>query len=256
MIGAIAGDIIGSVYEHFGTKKMDFPLFKSDSRFTDDTVLTIAIADSILNRKSYSNSLKYWARKYPLAGYGLSFSLWFTSNKSKPYNSWGNGSAMRVSPVGFVFETLEKVLDEAKKTAEVTHNHPEGIKGAQATAAAIFLARTGKSKDEIKDYIQNQFHYDLNRTLDKIRPNYRFDISCMGTVPEAIIAFLESNDFEDAIRKAVSLGGDSDTLACITGGITQAYYKGIPDNLIKKVRDRLEPNMLSVLDNFQERYQP
>jgi ADP-ribosylglycohydrolase len=254
MIGAIAGDIIGSTYEIINTKETDFKLFRTGSRFTDDMVLTIAVADSILNQKKYSESLKQWARRYPLAGYGLRFSLWFLSPLEKPYNSWGNGSAMRVSPIGFAYETLEKVLEEAKKSAEVTHNHPEGVKGAQATAGAIFLARQGKNKDEIKEYIQSQFSYNLERTLDEIRPGYRFDVSCQGSVPEAIIAFLESASYEDAVRKAISLGGDSDTIACITGGIAQAYYKEIPFDIIKNARKKLSRKILDVLDKFEGKY--
>ncbi|MFC2092018.1 ADP-ribosylglycohydrolase family protein [Elusimicrobiota bacterium] len=254
MLGAIAGDIIGSVYEHFPIKKTDFPLFKKRCRFTDDTVLTIAVADAILNSKDYSGSLKTWARKYPLAGYGPNFSLWFILNRSKPYNSWGNGSAMRVSPVGFAFDTLDKVLLQARKSAEVTHNHPEGIKGAQAAAAAIFLAKTGRNKSQIKEYIENNFSYTLDKTLDEIRPGYRFDISCQGTVPQALIAFFESVDFEDAVRKAVSLGGDSDTLACITGGIAQAFYREVPVKIIRHVRKILRPEMLAILDGFCEKY--
>ncbi|MEA3307295.1 MAG: ADP-ribosylglycohydrolase family protein [Elusimicrobiota bacterium] len=254
MIGAIAGDIIGSVYEFFNTKKKDFQLFGFRSSFTDDSVLTIAVADAILNSKDYGSLIKEWARRHPLAGYGGSFSLWILSRKSEPYNSWGNGSAMRVSPIGFAFDSLEEVLSEAKKSAEVTHNHPEGIKGAQATASAIFLSRTGKSKNEIKEYIEAKFKYNLDRTLDEIRPGYKFDVSCQGSVPEAIISFLESSDYEDAIRNAVSLGGDSDTIACITGGIAQAFYKGVPNLIIEKSRKKLTKRMIKILDEFNKRY--
>ncbi|MCK4936042.1 MAG: ADP-ribosylglycohydrolase family protein [Elusimicrobiales bacterium] len=254
MIGAIAGDIIGSVYEVFNTKKKDFKLFSFRSGFTDDTVLTIAVADAILNSKDYSSSIKKWAWRHPLAGYGGKFSLWFLLNKTGPYNSWGNGSAMRVSPVGFAFDNLEKVLEEAKKSAEVTHNHPEGIKGAQAVASAIFLSRTGKSKAEIKKYIEEEFKYNLDRTLLEIRPGYKFDVSCQGSVPEAIISFLESSDYEDAIRNAVSLGGDSDTIACITGGIAQAFYKGAPPAIIEKARAKLTKKMIKILDEFNKKY--
>lgn len=254
MIGAIAGDIIGSAYEIFRTKKKDFKLFSFRSSFTDDTVLTFAVADAVLNSKDYASLIKRWAWRHPLAGYGGKFSLWFLLNKKKPYNSWGNGSAMRVSPIGFAFDNLEKVLEEAKKSAEVTHNHPEGIKGAQATASAIFLARTGKNKDEIKKYIEEKFKYNLDRTIAEIRPGYKFDVSCQGSVPEAIISFLESSDYEDAIRNAVSLGGDSDTIACITGGIAQAFYKGVPDLIVEKSRKKLTKIMIKILDEFNKRY--
>ncbi len=254
MLGAIAGDIIGSVYEHDPIKTTDFPLFDHYSRFTDDTVLTIAVAYAILEKTDYATSLKYFGRKYPDAGYGMFFYRWMFASHCEPYNSWGNGSAMRVSPVGFAFNSIEEVLDEAEKSAAVTHNHPEGIIGAQATALAIFLARTGSSKTEIKQEISTRFFYDLDRTLDEIRPYYSFDVSCQGTVPEAIIAFLESTDFEDAIRKAISLGGDSDTLACITGGIAQAFYNSIPQMIIKEVYERLPIEFQSILDEFNSRY--
>ena len=232
MVGAIAGDIIGSVFEGNPIKTTSFPLFSRWSRFTDDTVLTIAIADAILNKKKYVSTLKRYGLKYPNAGYGMSFYSWVQSTEIKPYNSWGNGSAMRVSPVGFAFDCLEDVLREAKKTAQVTHNHPEGIKGAEATALAIFLARQGADKEEIRKQIMHSFNYNLDRSLDEIRPHYFFDVSCQGSVPESIIAFLESTDFEDAIRLAISLGGDSDTMGCIAGGIAQAYYRKIPLKII------------------------
>lgn len=254
MIGAIAGDVIGSVFEHRSIKTTRFPLFSSQSRFTDDTVLTVAIADSILRKVDYTTSLKTFGRKYPNAGYGVSFLQWIFSNNSLPYNSWGNGSAMRVSPVGFAFDSMDEVLSEAKKSAEVTHNHPEGIKGAQATALAVFLARTIKNKETIKQEIIDRFAYDLDRTLDEIRAHYGFDISCQGTVPEAIIAFLESQSYEDAIRKGISLGGDSDTIACIVGGIAQAYYLDIPQEILAAVRERLPEEFLSVIDVFSTKY--
>ncbi|UCE04499.1 MAG: ADP-ribosylglycohydrolase family protein [bacterium] len=254
MLGAIAGDIIGSVYEHDPIKTTEFPLFDHYSRFTDDTVLTIAIAYAILENTDYATSLKYFGRKYPDAGYGMFFYKWMFASRSEPYNSWGNGSAMRVSPVGFAFNTIEDVLNEAEKSAAITHNHPEGIIGAQAAALAIFLARTGSDKTEIKQEISTRFFYDLDRTLDEIRPHYFFDVSCQGTLPEAIIAFLESTDFEDAIRKAISLGGDSDTLACITGGIAQAFYKSIPKEIMTEVYERLPLEFVSIIDEFNAVY--
>ncbi len=254
MIGAIAGDIIGSVYERFQIKTTEFELFSKRSTFTDDTVLTVAVAAAILINGDYGNVIKNLGRKYPKAGYGGSFIGWLFSDDSSPYNSWGNGSAMRVSPVGFAFDSVEQVLKEAKKSAAVTHNHPEGIKGAQATALAVFLARTGAGKDDIKNEIAERFDYDLKRKLDDIRPGYSFDVSCQGTVPEAIISFLESDDFEDAVRKAVSLGGDSDTLACITGGIAQAYYKDISAEIIAEVQNRLPGEFLPIINEFNNKF--
>ena len=254
MLGAIAGDIIGSAYEWHPTKRTDFELFTPRSTFTDDTVLTVAVADCILHGKDYAKTIKEYGLRYPGAGYGGMFQRWLASDSLSPYNSFGNGSAMRVSPVGFAFSTLEEVLEEAEKSAAVTHNHPEGIKGAQAIAAGIFLARTGRDKKTIAGYIEKTFGYNLRRALDEIRPAYDFDETCQGSVPEAIIAFLESDDYEDAVRKAVSLGGDSDTLACMAGGIAQAHYKQIPDYIVKKVRQVLSWDLLSVVDEFNERY--
>jgi ADP-ribosylglycohydrolase len=254
MIGAIAGDIIGSVYEFDNIRHTDFNLFGPQSMITDDTVLTVAIADSIVTGKSYAKSIKEYGRKYPDAGYGALFSYWLKLEASDPYNSFGNGSAMRVSPVGFAFSTLEQVLEEAKKSAEVTHNHSEGIKGAQAVAAAIFLAKNAESKINIKRFIEHNFSYDLNQDLDSIRQNNVFNETCQVTVPQAIIAFLESIDYEDAIRKAVSIGGDSDTIACITGGIAQAHYKIISKDIIVNVRRLLPPELLRVVDLFQEKF--
>jgi ADP-ribosylglycohydrolase len=250
VLGAIAGDIIGSVYERFPIKTMEFPLFQSRSRFTDDTVLTVAIARSILEKVDYASSLKAFGRKYPNAGYGGLFFNWLFDPDSRPYHSWGNGAAMRVSPVGFAFATIEEVLMESQKTAAVTHNHPEGIKGAQATALSVFLARSGAAKEKIQREITRRFGYNLSRTIEEIRPHYRFDVSCQGTVPEAITAFLESSDYEDAVRKAISLGGDSDTLACITGGIAHAFYQKIPQEIVVEVRKRLPEDFLSIIDRF------
>jgi ADP-ribosylglycohydrolase len=253
MIGAIAGDIIGSIYEFQNTKLTDFDLFVPSSVFTDDTVMTIAVADCILHGKGYAETLKEYGKNYPNRGYGGMFRKWLESPDSKPYNSFGNGSAMRVSPVGFAFSTLEKVLQEAKKSAEVTHNHPEGIKGAQAVASAIFLARQRKSKKDIKQYITSTFNYNLEQTIDEIRPYYYFDETCQGSVPQSIIAFLESENYEDAIRKAISIGGDSDTIACITGGIAEAFYK-IPEYIVSETRRRLDQRLLAVVDEFEQKY--
>ncbi len=254
MIGAIAGDIIGSVYEHKPIKTKNFPLFQPQCVFTDDTVLTIAIAQAILTGQSYLETVRELGRRYPEAGYGGSFLSWLKSDDPCPYNSWGNGSAMRVSPVGFAFNSEEEVLRQARKTAEITHNHPEGIKGAQATALAVYLARTGKEKEQIRARISRQFGYNLKRNIKEIRPAYSFDISCQGTVPEAIIAFLDSSSYEDSIRNAVSLGGDSDTLACIAGGIADAFYDGVPKDVSLKVQEYLTPELWQILGTFCREY--
>lgn len=254
MFGAIAGDVIGSVYEGYPIKTVDFPLFQKFSCFTDDTVLTVATAFAILKKMDYASAYKNFGRRYPDAGYGGAFFSWIFQKKSTPYNSWGNGSAMRVSPVGFAFDTIDQVLYEAKCSAQVSHNHPEGIKGAQATALAVFLARKQESRSTIRKKIAQRFQYDLTRTVESIRPYYRFDVSCQGSVPEAIIAFLESNDYESAIRNAISLGGDSDTLACIAGAIAYAFYRKIPDYIKRGVRERLPEEFLEIIDSFEKTY--
>lgn len=256
MLGAIAGDMIGSVYEFNNRRSKDFPLFTEETAFTDDTILSVAVADVLLHGGDYAQAFKkyYWRYPNPTGSYGARFHQWAAAPTTAPYNSWGNGSAMRVSPVGFAGDSLDAVLSEAAKTAVVTHNHPEGIKGAQATAAAIFLARQGRTKGEIRDYVTQQFEYDLQRTVDEIRPMYTFNESCQGTVPEAIIAFLDATDFEDAIRNAVSLGGDSDTLTCITGGIAEAFYGGVPNHICEGVWERLDPPLREVVEKFRDRY--
>jgi ADP-ribosylglycohydrolase len=217
-------------------------------------VLTVAVADSILKGTNYANSLKRFGRQYPAAGYGVSFFHWLQREKNIPYHSWGNGAAMRVSPIGFAFDSVESVLIEAENSAAVTHNHPEGIKGAQATALAVYLARTGHTKSEIKTEIASRFQYDLSRSIDSIRPRYRFDISCQGTVPEAIIAFLESQSWEDAVRNAISLGGDSDTLGCITGGISQGFYKQVPRDVISRVKSMVPDEFLIIIEEFNRKF--
>lgn len=254
MIGAIAGDVFGSVYEGFPIKTTDFPLFDPRCTFTDDTVLTVAIAYAILHDEAYDVALKSFGQRYPHAGYGASFRQWIFSPESKPYNSWGNGSAMRVSPVGFDFDSVEAIVTEARRTDEVTHNHPEGIKGAQATALAVFLARQGSSKEEIRTAVSARFGYDLERRLDEIRPDYWFDISCQGSVPESIIAFLEAGGVEAAIRNAISLGGDADTLACIAGGVALAYFQTVPEEITAVVRQKLPAEFLEILDEFNTRF--
>ncbi|WP_165224741.1 ADP-ribosylglycohydrolase family protein [Aquisphaera insulae] len=255
MLGAIAGDVIGSVFEANPIKATFFPLFHDRCRFTDDTVLTVALAESILEGTPYVSLLKSYYRRYPKAGFGGSFHHWALAPGAEPYNSFGNGSAMRVSPVGFAYDSLDEVLDRARESAEVTHNHPEGIKGAQAVAASIFLARTGSTKDEIRDYVAKTFDYDLDRTLDEIRPRYAFDVTCQGSVPEAILAFLESTDFEHAVRLAISLGGDADTQACIAGGIAHAFHRGVPAEISEPVLEILDEPLAEVVRRFQERYE-
>lgn len=262
MYGAILGDIIGSPFEFDrGDKTKDFKLFSRRSHFTDDSVMTLAVCEALLKvgqdvtvkeiEDAVISSMQSWGRRYPHAGYGGYFRRWLTARHPEPYNSYGNGSAMRVSAAGWLYDSLEKTRTVAKATANVTHNHPEGIKGAEATASAIFMARNGSSKEEIKKYIENEFHYDLHRTLNEIRPGYHMDETCQKTVPEAIIAFLEAKDFEDAIRNAVSLGGDTDTLGAITGSIAEAYY-GIPEWLITECRKRINKDMRVVLDDFND----
>ena len=261
MYGAILGDIIGSPYEFDrGSKTKDFPLFSGRSEFTDDTVMTIAVADAFLPvqpdmeddtiRQRVAAKMQKYGRLYPHAGYGGRFRRWLRDRHPQPYNSWGNGSAMRVSSVGWLYNDLETVRRMARLSAKVTHNHPEGIKGAEATAAAIFLARTGSTKAEIKAYIEENFHYDLSRTCDEIRPTYHHVESCQETVPEAITAFLEGKSFEDVICTAVSLGGDCDTLTCIAGSIAEAFY-GVPEELKAECRKRLPQDLLEVLQQFK-----
>ncbi len=250
MIGAIAGDIIGSVYEARPMKSKDFPLFDPHCTFTDDSALTIAVALAILTGKSYRDTILEIGRRYPHAGYGGSFIRWLMSDNPRPYNSWGNGAAMRVSPVGFAFDTVEEVLEQARATAVISHDHPEGIKGAQATALAVFLARKGHDKEEIRENIGERFGYDLRRSVDEIRPGYSFRISCQETVPEAIVAFLDSASYEDAVRNAISLGGDSDTLACITGGVAEAYYGPVPERIRSKVREYLPSPLWKITEAF------
>jgi ADP-ribosylglycohydrolase len=254
MIGALAGDIIGSVYEWNNIKTKEFEIFSPDCFFTDDSILTVALADTILTGIPYAENLKEFARLYPDGGYGGSFLAWAFSQDNKPYNSWGNGAAMRISPAGWAYNDLDTVLGKAKEFTEITHNHPEGIKGGQATAAAVFLARSGESKEAISNYIKREFGYDLSRTVDEIRPGYSFDVSCQGTVPEALIAFLESSDFEDAIRTAVSLGGDTDTLACITGAVAEAFFGGAGEEIERKVYSILDDYLAGITRKFTERY--
>jgi len=254
VIGVIAGDVIGSVHEHGMRKSTDFPLFDPLCRFTDDTVLTVATAYAILTATSYETAYRDFGRAYPDAGYGGAFYDWLLADEPRPYNSWGNGSAMRVAPVGFAFDNVDDVLREAERSAAVTHNHAEGIKGAQATALAVFMARSGASKDEIRANLAQRFAYDLNRTVTQIRPDYQWDVSCPGSVPEAIVAFLDSSNVEDAIRLAVSLGGDADTQAAIAGGIAEAFYRRVPAAIVSTVRERLPLRFIEVIDVFRQAF--
>ncbi len=261
LAGAILGDIAGSIYEFSPKKSTDIDLQDSGMDYTDDTIMTIAVADWILNDRELSERglverLQHWGRKYPypMGAYGGMFSQWLRSDNPQPYNSWGNGAAMRVAAVGFAFSSLDETLQVAKRTAEVTHNHPEGIKGAQATAAAIFLARTGSNKEEIRSYISENFGYDLDRTCDDIRPSYGFDGSCQGTVPESVIAFLDSRDYEDALRLSISLGGDADTMGAITGAIAGAYYHRMSVSLYEFGISKLPDDMKELIRRFDCEY--
>ena len=257
IIGTISGDIIGSIYEFNSIKSKDFPLFTKESNFTDDTIMTLAIANWLVEDKSSQEvlikNLKYFGNKYPNAGYGGMFKRWLRQDNPEPYGSWANGSAMRVSPCAWVADSLEEAQDLAYKSAVVTHNHPKGIEGALATCDAIYLARIGASKDEIKEHVEIRYEYDLNRSLDEIRPIYSFDVSCAGSVPESIICFLESRDFEDTIRNAVSLGGDADTQAAIAGSIASAYWE-VPKSISYRAIHRLDYRLLNVLIDFEEKF--
>lgn len=263
MYGAIIGDIVGSRYERHSTKDKNFELFGKGCRFTDDTTMTIAVAEACLMPLglmdindiygTFAYCMKKWGRKYPNAGYGRRFSEWLMSNDDEPYNSYGNGSAMRVSPIGWKYCDLMFTSGMAEMSAAVTHNHPEGMKGAAAVAVAITMAYKGETKEQIRDYIEKEYEYDLSRTCDDIRPNYEFDVSCQGSVPEAIIAFLDASNFEEAVRNAVSLGGDADTQAAIAGSIAEAYY-GIPQRLVNKANEYIPGEMKAVLNKFYKKY--
>ena len=265
MIGTIIGDITGSIYEFDNHKTediYDFPLFSPECFFTDDTVMTIAVAEALMGtepadeekviRKKLVSAMKKWGRTYPFAGYGGRFMGWLISGDKEPYNSYGNGSAMRVSPAGWLYDDMFTTRYMARLTAAVTHNHPEGIKGAEATAAAIFLARKHADKEEIRTYMEKEFGYDLSFTCDEIRPTYQFNETCQRTVPQAIKAFLEGNSFEETIRLGISIGGDTDTLCAITGAISEAYY-GVPEELVQTAESYLEEDILEVLEAFRVR---
>lgn len=254
MFGAIVGDVAGSHYEHFPTKSLDIEFFREHSCATDDSILTIAVADWILNGRQLYEYFHEYVARYPNAGYGGTFINWARCYETEPYNSWGNGSAMRVAPTAYATDSLESVLDLAEQSAAVTHNHPDGIAGARATAGCIFLARTGCSKQEIREFVTSNFKYDLSRELDEIRHTYSFDVSCVGSVPESIIAFMESDSFESAIRLAISLGGDSDTMACIAGAIAEPFYGGVPKSLWEATKTHLDGKLLGIVDSFCSKF--
>ena len=251
LYGALGGDVIGSRFEWHNLKSKNFKLFDGYSKFTNDTVMTAATADALLHHIDYTEAYRSWGNRYPHAGYGGKFRRWLAADDPRPYNSWGNGSAMRVSPIGFLFASADEVLAEAERSAAVTHNHPEGIRGAQAAALAVFLAKTGSAKAEIKSEIENRFDYDLSsKTLDQIRPDYFFDVSCAGTLPVALLAFLESENYEDAIRNAISVGGDSDTVAAITGGVALAFYKTMEAETAQGIETRLSEEIREICREF------
>ena len=252
MLGAIVGDIVGSIYEFDNLKSKDFPLFQDHCKFTDDTILTIATADALMGDWDFEEKYRDYGRRYP-SSYGGTFRVWIHDSNMGPYNSFGNGSAMRVSPVAWFEDKEHRVMELAKRSAEVTHNHPEGIRGAQATAMAILWARQGRSKDDIVAGIEERFYYDISTPIDDIREGYEFDVTCQGSVPESIRCFYEADDFEDAIRNAVSLGGDSDTLAAITGSIAEAKW-GVPEAIEKEALGRLDKALLKTFESFTDQY--
>lgn len=260
LYGAILGDIIGSRFEFDrGPWTKDFELFTDESHFTDDTVMTVAVANALLRFGEDSEILKralpiimfYWADKYPNAGYGAMFRYWLNQDDPKPYYSFGNGSAMRVSPVGWMYPTLNKTMEMARVTAEVSHNHPEGIKGAECTASVIFLARKGYEKRRIKDFVESEFGYDLSKSVEQLQSEHKHDESCMDSMPKALIAFFEGKDFEDVIRNAVSMGGDADTIAAIAGSMAEAFY-GIPNNLVDECKARVPEDIMNIIQSFQK----
>ena len=250
MLGAITGDIFAASYEFDPCQREDIDLFERHRFFTDDTVLTVGTADALLTDGDYARAFREWGRRYPNCSYGGRFHDWLHSDQAGPYNSFGNGSAMRVSPIGWAFNTLDETLAEAKRSAAVTHNHPEGIKGAQATAAAIFLARTGATKADIRREITDRFGYDLNRTVAEIRPDYHFNETCQGSVPEALVAFLDADDFEHTLRLVISLGGDADTQAAIACAVSEAFWGAIPTDIRSEVDRCLADDLAAVVDRF------
>lgn len=257
ILGAIAGDIIGSSHEFRPIKTTDFKLFDERSRFTDDTVMTIAnmkwlIESKERNKDDLIDCMHELGNEYKHVGYGGHFKIWLSNKDRESYCSYGNGSGMRSSAVGWAFDTLEEVLEYSELSSIVTHNHPQGIKGAQSIASSVFLARKGKTKKEIKEYVEETFGYDLNRTVDEIRPSYKFDVTCQGSVPEAILCFLESEDYESAVRLAVSIGGDADTQACMAGAIAEAYYGEMPKSIEIETIKILTPDLMKIVKDFSE----
>lgn len=254
LVGAIAGDVVGSIHERSGTKTKAFPLLTERSHFTDDTVMTLAIAEGILSGRPFGEVAHEIGRRHPHAGWGGAFRKWLASDDPRPYGSWGNGSAMRVTAIGIAFDDEREVLQKAAESAAFSHDHPDAIAGAQAAALAVFLARTTHDAATIRREIAQRFGYDLERTVDSIRPTYTFDVSCRGSVPEAIVAFLDAADWEDAVRNAISLGGDADTLACIAGGIAEAFHGPPPAEVEGAVRGRLTPDLAEILERFEARF--
>lgn len=254
MLGAIAGDMIGAPWESSGEKRHDFPLFTEFSRFSDDTVMTVSVAHALLERRGYAEAMRDFGRRYPFAGYGARFEQWLLDPSMGAYQSYGNGGAMRAAPVGFAARSAEEALAEARRCAEPTHDHPEGIRGAQAVALAVYLARHGRSKEDIRREVASFAGYDLGRTVAEIRPGYTFDVAAARSVPEAIICFLDAGNFEETIRNAVSLGGDADTIACIAGAIAEAHWAEVPGTIVDEVRRRLPTDLLEVVERFRARY--
>ena len=254
MLGAIAGDMIGVPWEALGEKRYDFPLFTEFSRFSDDTAMTLAVAHALLEQRDYAQTMREFGRRYPAIGYGGHFERWIYDDSMGPYNSYGNGGAMRASPIGFAARSAEEALAEAARCAAPTHSHPEGIKGAQAVALAVFLARSGASKHDIRSEIVTRVGYDLDRTVAAIRPGYTFDVAAERSVPEALICFLDAPDFEGAVRNAISLGGDADTMACIAGAIAEAHWGGVPEPIAAEVHKRLPEELLGILQRFYARF--
>jgi ADP-ribosylglycohydrolase len=254
MLGAIAGDMIGVPWESSGAKRHDFPLFSEFSRFSDDTVMTVAVASALLDDRDYVRSMRTFGRRHPFVGYGARFEQWLLHEDLEPFESYGNGGAMRAGPIGYAASSVGEVLEQAARCAAPTHGHPEGVKGAQAVALAVFLARSGARKEDIRRELADRFDYDLGRTVESIRPSYTFDVAAARSVPEAIICFLDAADFEDAVRNAVSLGGDADTMACIAGAIAEAHWGGVPEAIEREVRARLPGDFIDVLEQFRARY--
>ncbi len=254
VLGAIVGDVVGSVHEWAGTKTKEFPLFMPASTFTDETILSIAVAEHLLDRTDCIDGFHRWFERYPGAGFGGSFVHWAFRRQREPYHSFGNGAAMRVAPIAHAFDTLDDVILHARANAAITHDHEEGVAGAEAVAACVFLARSGQSKDEIRRYVSGRFRYPLDQSLDDIRARHEFDSSCAGSVPPSIVAFLESDSFEDAVRNAISVGGDADTMAAIAGAIAEPFYGGVPEDIRAQTLARLDDRLRAIVERFCTAY--